>query len=48
MKKNSDNKDFYINLCKQYCDTFKVTEPLNDTPIVKKPSIYQLIKQNNH
>ena len=48
MKKNSDNKDFYINLCKQYCDTFIINEPLNDTPIIKKPSMYQLIKQNKH
>jgi hypothetical protein len=47
MKKNIENKDFYINLCNEYCDTFKVKEPLNDTPIVQKPSIYQVLKKIN-
>jgi hypothetical protein len=38
------NKEDIYNLCKDYTDTFKKPEPLPNTQIDKKPSIYTMIK----
>ena len=43
--KNIENKEIFHNICKQYVDTFKQSEPQTSTPTVKKPSFYELMSK---
>jgi len=43
--KNIENTEIFNNICKQYVDTFKQSEPSNDTQTVKKPSFYEIMSK---